>query len=149
MVFFLLQATNGNYKLIDFGSMREMRDENQLTFTEVFCTYPFCPPEAIAYDCPMPLSMTGAAAIDAYSLGATIYYTVFGTYLYDCRRYTSKSDIRKLFAKGKIVVPTEVRVWFGKSLQLNIFIYQCAQLRCFNWTNSFHVNVECIDCLCD
>jgi serine/threonine protein kinase len=109
----VLQATMGNFKLIDFGSMRnmkDMKDINPLVLTDVFCTYPFCPPEALAYDCPMPLSMTGAAAIDAYSLGATIYYTVFGTYLYDCHRYSSKADARKLFAKGKIVVPIKVTV---------------------------------------
>ena len=125
-----LQATNGNFKLIDFGSMRDMRDmcdmgHNKLKTTEVFCTYPFCPPEALAYDCPMPLSMTGAAAIDAYSLGATIYYTIYGTYLYDCRRYSSKADARKLFAKGKIVVPTEC----PENVPVDIFAIMVALLR--------------------
>lgn len=79
--------SNPQFKIIDYGSIRK-RD----TKAEVYCTLTYCPPEALVdgkvYISPM---------IDAFSVGATIFYAIYRGYLYDWTVYNTKHKIKQFY----------------------------------------------------
>ena len=69
----------------------------------MYCTHPFCPPEALGKQ-----TVKITPAIDAYSIGATLYYAIYQRYLYDYKVYKRHSEVLKLFENGHIHLPTTV-----------------------------------------
>lgn len=81
-------------RLIDFGSVRFCDSASK-----VVCTYPFCAPEAfIKGAVPTP-------ACDAYSLGATIHYFIYKSYLYESRWGETATNVLRLHQEGMVVIP--------------------------------------------
>ena len=90
---------DGRTKLIDFGSSRYYRRARCVEDMDVWCTYPFCAPEALEEDEHKSLP---TPAIDAYSLGATLYYYIYKSYLYNWTKKTTKSDVRRMHKQGHV-----------------------------------------------
>jgi serine/threonine protein kinase len=90
---------DGRTKIIDFGSSRYYRRARCMEDMDVWCTYPYCAPEALEEDEHKSLP---TPAMDAYSLGATLYYYIYKTYLYKWSTRDTKADIRRLHRQGFI-----------------------------------------------
>ena len=71
--------------------------------SQVYCTYPFCPPEGLPRH-----PITIPSTIDAYSIGATLYYLYYRNYLFDCGKYRTAEDVQRLFRETGIKLPTTV-----------------------------------------
>eukprot|EP00798_Chlamydomonas_sp_ICE-L_P019675 gene19675-26360_t len=82
-------------KIIDFGSSI-MYKRSANFFSEVYCTYTFCAPEAI------PDDAIPTVACDAYSLGATLHFYIYKNTLV---HGGSRNDIIKEFENGNVTLP--------------------------------------------
>jgi serine/threonine protein kinase len=83
---------NGNWTIIDFGSCRHYK--RCVLGGSALCTYPFASPEVL--DGMKQSTRTAidlSPAIDAYSLGATLYYYIFKGYLYNTEKFKNPRDI--------------------------------------------------------
>jgi serine/threonine protein kinase len=97
-----MDGPSGNeIQIIDFGSSRHFKRTKSPKDIEIWCTYPFCPPEALKtsrVECPSILAPT----IDAYSLGATLFYYIYKGYLYNCEMYWDRQDALEMHESGVI-----------------------------------------------
>lgn len=94
-----VMMADGSVEIIDFGSSRQFKRTRSPKDIEIWCTYPFCPPEALKSS--RDASCVGPS-IDAYSLGATLFYYIYKGYMYDCQKYMWREDALEQHESGVI-----------------------------------------------
>lgn len=87
----------GKACIIDFGSSRHYKRAVCKKDIDVWCTFPFCAPEALqqGFCNPMP-------SLDAYSLGATLFFYIYKDYLFDPWDNLTKEDALKQHLNGSV-----------------------------------------------
>lgn len=94
-----VMMADGSIEIIDFGSSRQFKRIKSPNDIEIWCTYPFCPPEALMAS--RDASCLGPS-IDAYSLGATMFYYIYKGCLYDCHTYMWREDALEQHQSGVV-----------------------------------------------
>lgn len=89
-------ATLDNVRIIDFGSTRYFERND---FGEVMGTYVFAPPEVFTE------KASPSPSCDAYSLGATIFFCIYKSFLYDHSRFYTFDDVCELHEDNGIDLP--------------------------------------------
>lgn len=87
----------GQFSIIDYGSTRPLGSR-----FVVYCTFPFCPPEALFEE---EIDIT--TSIDAFSLGATLYYAIYGTCIFPNAGdfHDDRTCVRRLYDAGLFKIP--------------------------------------------
>lgn len=89
---------DGKVKLVDFGSANFL---NRADHFQQAGTYPFMPKEVFLS------GEVNMRMVDAYSLGATIFYMATGgRYLYDVSKYNTQSRVKKMYVRGDFKRPS-------------------------------------------
>lgn len=94
----VVMMPDGCARIIDFGSARLYKRAVCKADLDIWCTYAFCAPEALHPDYKKP-----TPAIDAYSLGATLFYYIYKGYLYDSWKCETKQEAWEEHASGRVL----------------------------------------------
>lgn len=98
----IIYSASGSFKLIDFGSSRPIG--HHALPSQVWCTYAYAPPEALTGKY-LPMTFEVGSKIDAYSLGAVLFFCIYAGYLFNPSKMQHRRDALREHVMGRVIRP--------------------------------------------